>query len=315
MAEANPLWGAPRIHGELLKLGIDISQATVAKYMRRHRRPSQTWRTFSQIMSFSRPSLLATRSGWAIRPQERRACRTARSIDLSAKAPHTRDGKPDLSGVWQTQLESTDGKQNAFFVPGDDPRTFNKYMLNILADFKADDLPLRQLGVETMAKNREQRLPGAATRCLPLGLPIMDVFSYSPFKMIQAPDVVIVLYEMDNAHRQIYTDGRRLPVDPQPTWGGYSVGRWEGDVLVVDAAGFNNRTRLDAAGHPHSEQMRLRERFRRRDFGHMELTVTVDDPEMYTKPLSYAVTEVLLPDSDVLETVCNENEKDLAHLR
>lgn len=236
-------------------------------------------------------------------------------VDLSAKAPRTRDGKPDLSGVWQTQLESIDGKQNVFSVPGDDPRTFSRYFLNILADFKPDDLPMRPAALETMRRNRERRLPGAAARCLPLGLPMMDIFSYSPFKMIHTPGVVVVLYEMDNAHRQIYTDGRKLPVDPQPTWGGYSVGRWEGDTLVVDAAGFNDRTLLDSNGHPHSEHMHLQERFHRRDFGHMDLTVVVDDPEMYTKPLSYNVTEVLLPDSDVLETVCNENERDLSHLR
>ena len=236
-------------------------------------------------------------------------------VNLSAKAPRARDGKPDLSGVWQAQLESIEGKQNAFSVPGDDPRTFNKYFLNILADVKPDDLPLRPSAVEAMRINRERHLPGAAARCLPLGLPIMDVFSYSPFKMIQTPGVLVVLYEMDNAHRQIYTDGRKLPVDPQPTWGGYSVGRWEGDTLVVNAAGFNDRTLLDTSGHPHSEQMHLEERFHRRDFGHMDLTVTIDDAAMYTKPLSYTVTEVLLPDSDVLETVCNENEKDLVHLR
>ena len=237
------------------------------------------------------------------------------TVDLSAKAPRTRDGKPDLSGVWQTQLESPDGKQNALVVPGDDPRTFSKYFLNILTEFNAAELPMRPSTVERMQSNRERALPGgAAARCLPLGLPMMDVFSYSPFKMIQTPGVLVVLYEMDNAHRQIYIDGRKLPVDPQPTWGGYSVARWEGDTLVVDAAGFNDRTSLDASGHPHSEQMHLQERFHRRDFGHMDLTVTVDDPEMYTKPLSYMVTEVLLPDSDVLETVCNENEKDLVHL-
>ena len=236
-------------------------------------------------------------------------------VDLSAKAPRAADGTPDLSGVWQTQLESTDGKQNGFVVPGDDPRTFSKYFLNILADFKADELPMRPAALAIMRTNTERRVPGLAARCLPLGLPQMDIFSYSPFKMIQTPGVLVVLYEMDNAHRQIYTDGRKLPVDPQPTWGGYSVGRWEGDTLVVDAAGFNDRTRLDSGGHPHSEKMHLQERFRRRDFGHMDLTVTVDDPEMYTKPLSYTVTEILLPDSDVLETVCNENEKDLARLR
>jgi hypothetical protein len=236
-------------------------------------------------------------------------------VDLSAKTPRTRDGKPDLSGVWQTQLESIEGKRIPFVVPGDDPRTFSKYFLNVLADFKPDDLPMRPSTAETMKRNAELRLPGLSNRCLPVGLPMMDIFSYSPFKMIQSPGVLVVLYEMDNSHRQIYMDGRKLPVDPQPTWGGYSVGRWEGDTLVVDAAGFNDRTRLDSAGHPHSEQMHLQERFHRRDFGHMDLTVTIDDPEMYTKPLSYAVTEVLLPDSDVLETVCNENEKDSAHIR
>jgi hypothetical protein len=236
-------------------------------------------------------------------------------VDLSAKAPRTPDGTPDLSGVWQTQLASIEGKQNAFVVPGDDPRTFNKYALNILADFKPDDLPMLPAAVETMRTNAERRLPGAAARCLPLGLPMMDVFSYSPFKMIQTAGVLVVLYEMDNAHRQIYTDGRKLPVDPQPTWGGYSVGRWEGDTLVVDAAGFNERTLLDTSGHPHGERMHLQERFHRRDVGHMDLTVTVEDPEMYTRPLSYTVTELLLPDSDVLETVCNENEKDVVHLK
>jgi hypothetical protein len=125
-------------------------------------------------------------------------------VNLSAKAPRARDGKPDLSGVWRTQLESTDGKPDAFVVPGDDPRTFNKYFLNILADFTADDAPMRPASVERMQRNRERRVPGLAARCLPLGLPLMDVFSYSPFKMIQTPGVLVVLYEMDNAHRQIY---------------------------------------------------------------------------------------------------------------
>jgi hypothetical protein len=119
-------------------------------------------------------------------------------VNLSAKAPRTRDGRVDLSGVWRTQLESIDGKQNEFFVPGDDPRTFNKYFFNILADFKSDDLPLRPLAVETMRRNRELKLPGGAARCLPVGLPMMDIFSYSPFKMIQSPGVLVVLYEVDD---------------------------------------------------------------------------------------------------------------------
>jgi len=113
----------------------------------------------------------------------------------------------------------------------------------------------------------------------------------------------------------VYLDGRTLPKDLQPTWGGYSVGRWEGDTLVVDAAGFNERTSLDVAGHPHSEALHLQERFHRRDFGHMDVTITIDDPVMYTTPFTVKATEILLPDNDVLETVCNENEKDASHLK
>jgi hypothetical protein len=117
-----------------------------------------------------------------------------------------------------------------------------------------------------------------------------------------------------NTHRQIYTDGRKVLADPQPAWLGYSVGRWDGDTLVVDTAGFNDKSWLDAAGHPHSEALRVEERFRRRDFGHLDLQVTVDDPEMYTKPVTIKVTELLIPDGDVLENFCDENEKDRPHL-
>ena len=122
-----------------------------------------------------------------------------------------------------------------------------------------------------------------------------------------------MLYEVDNTHRQIYTDGRKLPVDPQPAWLGYSVGHWEGDTLVVDAAGFNDKSWLDSMGHPHSEELHIQERFHRRDFGHMDLSVTVDDPKG-TEPFTVKVTEALIPDSDILESICNENEKDRVHL-
>ena len=125
----------------------------------------------------------------------------------------------------------------------------------------------------------------------------------------------MVLYEMDNTHRQIYTDGRKIPADPNPSWLGYSVGRWERDTFVVDSAGFNDRARLDGGGHPRSEALRLQERFHRRDFGHMNVEIIVDDPKLYTKPFTVKVTEILLPDSDVVETICNENEKDRAHLK
>lgn len=242
--------------------------------------------------------------------------------DLSAKAPRASNGKPDLSGVWQTELTPAGDNERIFgsvvkdfAVPGDDPSTFSKYFLNILADFNPQDTPIRPAAAELARKNEARRGPdNPSTRCLPQGLPRADILSYAPFKVIQTPGLIAVLYEVDNTHRQIYTDGRKLPIDPQPAWLGYSVGKWEGDTLVVDSAGFNDRSWLDSMGHPHSEDLRIQERFHRRDFGHMDLSLTIEDPKMYTRPLTIKVTEVLIPDSDILETVCNENEKDRVHL-
>jgi len=243
--------------------------------------------------------------------------------DLTAKTPRASDGNPDLSGVWQTEYAPPGENEKLFgaalvkdfVVPGDDPSTFSKYFINILVDFQPEESPIRPGAAELLRKNAERRGPdNPATRCLPQGLPRADILSYAPFKIIQTPGVIAVLYEVDNTHRQIYTDGRKLPVDPQPSWLGYSVGRWEGDTLVVDVAGFNDKSWLDLFGHPHSEDLRIQERFHRRDFGHMDLTVTVEDPKMYTRPITIKVTELLLPDSDILESICNENEKDRTHL-
>jgi len=240
---------------------------------------------------------------------------------LSAKAPRASNGKPDLSGVWRTAYGSPDENERlfgpgvkAFIEPGDDPSSFSKYFLDILVDFPRDAKPIRPAAAELFQQNVVNKANSSSARCLPQGLPRTDINSYQPFKIVQTPGVIVMMYEVDNTHRQIYTDGRPLPVDPQPAWGGYSVGRWDGDTLIVNAAGFNTETWLDSAGHPHSEALRVEERFHRRDFGHMDVSVTVDDPKMYTKPFTIKVTEVLQPDTDILESVCNENEKDHAHL-
>ena len=242
--------------------------------------------------------------------------------DLSAKAPRTSNGKPDLSGVWQTALVPRSENEKIFgpsisdfVVPGDDPSTFDKYFLNILVDFTAENTPIRPAAAELFRRNAERKgTDNPSTRCLPQGISRADMLAYAPFKILQTPGEIAVLYEVDNTHRQIYMDGRNLPVDPQPSWLGYSVGKWEGDTLVVDSAGFNDKSWLDSAGHPHSEDLRIQERFHRRDFGHMDLTLTIDDPKMYTRPFTVKVTEVLLPDSDILESICNENEKDRSHI-
>ena len=123
-----------------------------------------------------------------------------------------------------------------------------------------------------------------------------------------------MLYEQDTSFRQVFVDGRKQPGDPQPSWLGYSVGKWDGDSLVIETAGFNDRSWLDAFGHPHSDAMHVTERFHRRDFGHMEVEITVDDPKTYTKPFTIKVNQRLLPDTELLESFCLENERDRTHL-
>jgi len=123
------------------------------------------------------------------------------------------------------------------------------------------------------------------------------------------------MHELDGGmSRQIYTDGRPLPKDPNPSWLGYSVGRWEGDTLVVDTIGFNDRSWLDSRGHPHSEAMHITERYRRPNVGSLDVEITIDDAKTYNKPFTFKVTHLLQADSDILEYICNENEKDRAHM-
>ena len=135
-------------------------------------------------------------------------------------------------------------------------------------------------------------------------------------KITQSPRLVAILYELDDKDRQIHTDGRGLPREfDQPAWNGYSVGKWDRDTLVVETAGFNDKSWLDLIGHPHTEALRIVERYHRRDFGHMDSEVTFDDTRMYTKPFTIKVTYELWADSDIFEYYCNENEKDRAHMR
>jgi hypothetical protein len=143
--------------------------------------------------------------------------------------------------------------------------------------------------------------------CLPMG--IMQFHEHpQPRKMIQMPDLLVILYEGNAGVRQIFTDGRPLPKDPQPAWLGYSIGSWDRETFVIETAGFNDKSWLDAGGTPHSEALRTTERLRRTDFGHMEITFTFDDPKTFTKPWSATVKFNLLPDTELLEHHC-DNEK------
>ena len=197
-------------------------------------------------------------------------------------------------------------------VPGMEIGTQHKYAFNILLDFKPGESPMRPEAAEIL-KRAANSNPAEVCMGHP-GIPLADLLS-EPIKIIQAPRMTVVLYEVDNLRRQIYTDGRGLPKEFDfPAFHGYSAGRWERDVFVVETAGFNDKTPLDAMGHPHSDALRLTERFRRTDFGHLDYEMTFDDPKMYTKPFTIRVPHDLLADSDIFESYCDENEKDRTHL-
>jgi hypothetical protein len=211
--------------------------------------------------------------------------------NLVAPAPKLTDGKPDLSGVWQI-----DGLGYAFNITGE-PKMDNM-------------LPWAQVLYKQRSETYGQESPDV--NCLPAG-PRTGLFSQELLKIIHTPGLAAILYE-EGPHRQIFVDGRPLPTDPNPTWMGYSVAHWDGDTFVVDSAGFNDRTWLDITGHPHSEALHVTERFTRKDFGHMRLDMTFEDPKTYLKPWTITMGMNFIPDTDLLEYVCNENEKDRPHM-
>jgi len=243
--------------------------------------------------------------------------------NLNAPVPRAANGRPDLSGVWQAT--SAPLKELASMLPPgaplDQDHPFNglgedepsRYFLNILADFKPEEAPMQPAAAAVFLKNLQGfGKDGPATHCLPAGLPLTDV-QPAPYKIVQTSGLVVVLSEGDASYRQIFTDGRAHPKNQEPSWFGYSTGKWEGDTLVVDTVGFNDKGWLDAMGHTHSDAMHLTERFRRLDYGHMEIQLTIDDPKTFTKPVTVRVSQLLRPDSDLIEYFCLENEKDVAH--
>jgi hypothetical protein len=211
--------------------------------------------------------------------------------NLSAPAPRAADGKPDLSGLWRMNGTA--------------------YMGNVTADLKPGEV---QPWAAALYKQRMEDLgkdDPSTYQCLPSG----PRYSYGApmVRIMQTPGLIAFLYE-DLVYRQVFMDGRTLPADPNPSWMGYSVGHWDGDTLVVESIGFNDRSWLDFGGHPHSESLRVTERYRRRDFGHMELHTTMEDPKAYEKPWTMAIDIDFVPDTEMIEYVCNENEKDHQHL-
>jgi hypothetical protein len=214
--------------------------------------------------------------------------------DLAAPAPRTAYGTVDLSGIWQTDL---------------------RFNFNLPSDLPPDAVKMtpwgRALYEERQANMAKDDPEGF---CLPAGVPRIGGVPF-PQKIVQLPNLILILYETRNTFRQIFLDrDHKLVEDPQPTWMGYSTGKWEGDTLVVETTGFNDKTWLDDAGRPHSEALRVTERFRRLDFWHLSVEITIDDSKAYERPWTVTQEFLLNADTELIEYVCNENNRDIPHL-
>jgi hypothetical protein len=226
--------------------------------------------------------------------------------NFAAPIPRTSDGKPDLSGIWaankrlalqhpEARAKFPDGPMHLeWFVPG------------------TAGVPLLP-GARALYQEREKQFGAGSppAHCLPRGVPI-HTMAFSLTKIVQNPRVTLILFEESNHYRQVFTDGRGLPDDPQPTWFGYSVGRWDADTFIVETNGYNDLSWMDDAGLPHSDALRTTERFTRRDFGHLAVTVTFDDPKSYSRPWAVNLPFELQADTELIEDVC-DNERDSAH--
>lgn len=235
--------------------------------------------------------------------------------NLSAPAPRL-NRKPDLSGLWQAERTPV-SEFVRVLGPGlpeiqPDLNEVTKHVINVLWDVPPGEQPLRPEAAALTEQRQKSGRDFQTAYCLPGSIPAAMLILN--FKMVQAPGEILVLPGNGDPPRQIYIDGRGLPKDPEPSWMGSSVGSWQADTLVVETTGFKERAWLDGFGHPRSEAMHVTERFRRRDFGHMDLEMTFDDPTYYTRPFGFKTTLTLIPDSDVLESVCTENERDNAHM-
>jgi hypothetical protein len=232
---------------------------------------------------------------WANYPTPRIPRTANGKPNLTAPAPRTPDGKPDLSGLWD--------------------KISPKYGRNIAADLKPGEV---QPWAEALVQQRMEDLGkhSMGHLCLPQGPGYMangGSTAAGMMKIVQTPAIIIFL-NPDLTYRQIYLDGRKLETDPNPSWMGYSVGHWEGDTLVVESNGFNDRTWLDGSGHPHTEALRITERYRRKDFGHLEIGATLQDPKVYAKPWTIALNAQLAGDTELIEYVCNENPKTISSI-
>jgi hypothetical protein len=228
-------------------------------------------------------------------------------VDLAAPTPKSKDGKPDLSGLWEAAAPNPGNAAAAGSAPAD--AQFRDIALRIQGG-----LPFQPWAAELVKQRRaDENKDDPDGYCQPLGLVKMHLHPY-PRKIVQIPGLMLILFERDTQYRQIFTDGRALPEDPMPNYNGYSTANWEGDTLVVQSNGFKDGLWLDISGTPLTAAAKITERYRRPSFGRLEIDITIDDPKAYTKPWSIRVNQTFAADTDMLEFSCQENEKDAPHL-
>ena len=220
--------------------------------------------------------------------------------NLNAAAPKTADGKPDLSGIWTT----------------DDPPKTSGYFMDLALDLQASEIVMTPWA-KSLQEQRERRVhvDDPYGYCLPPGVPRILV-ARAPFKIIQTSAETVMLFETIAAQtfREVFTDGRPALSNPEPTWLGYALGKWEGDTFVVETSGFRDGGWLDTAkGRPHSDALHVTERFTRPAFGRMEAMVTINDPKAYVKPWTARVKFKLIPDTSLLEIFCTTHRETMEH--
>jgi len=223
--------------------------------------------------------------------------------NLGALAPRTADGKPDFSGMWEAENTRPQGI---------DLRIGDQFL--DLGFGVEGGLPYQPWALDLVkARKASHAADDPETHCLPIS--IVRTFTYPTFrKIVQVPGLIIILDEHNASYRQIFTDGRSLPIDPQPSWNGYSTGKWEGDTLVVQTSGFRDGIWLDKFGSPLTDAARITERMRRLNYGNLAIDVTVEDPKAYTRPWTVHLKQFIVLNTDLLDYICLENEKDIPHL-
>jgi hypothetical protein len=235
-------------------------------------------------------------------------------VDMAAPSPRMADGKPDFSGIWMTG-EPNGRRQNANDGPGD-PRaiTASRQMSNLGVDLPGG-LPY-QPWLVPIVKERTDNLAkdDPHIKCFPdnfiraYGLPHL-------LRFVHTPNLLVVLNEMNAGYRQVFTDARPLPEDPNPSMQGYSSAKWSGDTLVIDTIGFQDDVWIDWNGSVLTQAAKVREQIRRPDFGHLEIQITVDDPKAYTKPWTVTLKQRIVVDTELIDEICLENEQSLKHMK